>query len=117
MPSAHISLTAGVMQAFRSLLDHFSLGILEPVVAIGLVVASISGLLDWLTGPSTGLLEISRKRGYLPRYFQQVNANGVQIRILVAQGIVISVIGLLYAWSRPSRGPTGCSPRWPPRCT
>ena len=55
-----------------------------------LVVASISGLLDWLTGPSTGLVRIARDRGYLPRYFQQVNANGVQLRILVAQGIVIT---------------------------
>ena len=97
VPSAHISLTAGVMQAFRSLLHHFSLSFLEPVVAIGLIVASISGLLDWLTGPSTGLVKIGRDRGYLPRYFQQVNANGVQLRILVAQGIVISAIGLLYA--------------------
>lgn len=94
---AHISLTAGVMQAFRSLLDHFSLSFLEPVVAIGLVLASISGLLDWLAGPSTGLVQIGREQGYLPRYFQQVNANGVQLRILVAQGIVITLIGLLYA--------------------
>ena len=97
VPSQHISLTAGVMQAFRSLLDHFSLSFLEPIVAIGLVVASISGLLDWLAGPSTGLVQIGRDRGYLPRYFQQVNANGVQLRILVAQGIVITGIGLLYA--------------------
>lgn len=97
VPAQHISLTAGVMQAFRSLLHHFSIGFLEPVVAIGLVVASLSGLLDWLTGPSTGLVAIARERGYLPRYFQQVNANGVQLRILVAQGIVITAIGLLYA--------------------
>jgi amino acid transporter len=97
VPSQHISLTAGVMQAFRSLLDHFSLSFLEPVVAIALVVASISGLLDWLTGPSTGLVQIGRERGYLPRYFQQVNANGVQLRILVGQGIVITLIGVLYA--------------------
>ena len=40
---------------------------------------------------------IGRERGYLPRYFQHVNANGVQVRILVAQGVVITVIGLLYA--------------------
>jgi amino acid transporter len=97
VPSQQISLTAGVMQAFRSLLHHFSIGFLEPVIAIGLTVASISGLLDWLAGPSTGLVRIGRERGYLPRYFQQVNANGVQLRILVAQGIVISAIGLLYA--------------------
>jgi amino acid transporter len=97
VPSQDISLTAGVMQAFRTLLDHFSLNFLEPVVAIALVVASISGLLDWLAGPSTGLVQIGRERGYLPRYFQQVNANGVQLRILVAQGVVITAIGLLYA--------------------
>jgi amino acid transporter len=97
VPSAHISLTAGVMQAFRFLLGHFGVRVLEPVIAIGLVVASLSGLLDWLTGPSTGLVHIARDRGYLPRYFQHVNANGVQVRILVAQGIVITLIGLLYA--------------------
>ncbi len=97
VPAQHISLTAGVMQAFRSLLDHFSLSGLEPVVAIGLVVASISGLLDWLAGPSTGLLRIGRERGYLPRYFQQLNAKEVPLRILVAQGVVITLIGLLYA--------------------
>jgi glutamate:GABA antiporter len=97
VPSQHISLTAGVMQAFRGLMDHFSVSFIEPVIAIGLVVASISGLLDWLAGPSTGLVQIARERGYLPRYFQQVNANGVQLRILVAQGIVITLIGILYA--------------------
>jgi glutamate:GABA antiporter len=97
VPAADISFTAGVMQAFHSLLDHFGLSVVEPIIGVALVVASLSGLLDWLTGPSTGLIEIGRERGYLPRYFQQVNANGVQVRILVAQGIVITLIGLLYA--------------------
>lgn len=97
VPSQEISLTAGVMQAFRSLLDHFSLSFLEPVIAVGLVVASISGLLDWLAGPSTGLVQIGRTQGYLPPYFQRVNANGVQLRILVAQGAVVTVIRFLYA--------------------
>jgi amino acid transporter len=97
VPAAHISFTAGVMQAFRSLLGHFGLSVLEPVIALGLVIASLSGLLDWLTGPSTGLVNIGREQGYLPRYFQRLNANGVQVRVLVAQGIIITLIGLLYA--------------------
>jgi amino acid transporter len=97
VPSAQISLTAGVMQAFRFLLGHFGLHVLVPLIALGLVVASISGLLDWLTGPSTGLLDIGRERGYLPPFFQKVNSNGVQVRILVTQGIVITLIGVLYA--------------------
>ena len=97
VPAGHISFTAGVMQAFKSLLGHFGLRVLVPIVALALAIASLSGLLDWLTGPSTGLVQIASQRGYLPRYFQRLNANGVQVRILVAQGIVITVIGLLYA--------------------
>ncbi len=97
IPSAHISFTAGVMQAFKSLLDHFGLGVVTPIIAVGLVVASLSGLLDWLTGPSTGLLDIARERGYLPRYFQELNSSGVQLHILGAQGSIITLIGLLYA--------------------
>ncbi len=97
VPAPHISFTAGVMQAFKSLLDHFGLSVLTPIIAVGLVVASLSGLLDWLTGPSTGLLDIARERGYLPRYFQQLNSNGVQLHILVAQGLIITVIGVLYS--------------------
>ena len=97
VPASHISFTAGVMQAFKSLLDHFGLNVLTPIIAVGLVIASLSGLLDWLTGPSTGLLDIARERGYLPRYFQDLNSNGVQLHILVAQGAVITLIGVLYA--------------------
>jgi glutamate:GABA antiporter len=97
VPAPHISFTAGVMQAFKSLLDHFGLSLLTPIIAVGLVVASLSGLLDWLTGPSTGVLEIARERGYLPRYFQELNSNGVQLHILAAQGLVITLIGVLYA--------------------
>ena len=97
VPSADISLTAGVMQAFHALLHHFGLTLLEPLVGLGLVVASLSGLLDWLAGPSTGLVAIGRERGYLPPYFQHLSSRGVQVRIFVAQGVVITVIGLLYA--------------------
>ncbi len=97
VPASNISFTAGVMQAFRTLLDHFGINFLVPIVALGLVVASLSGLLDWLTGPSTGLVRIARERGYLPPYFQQLNSSGVQMHILVAQGIIITLIGLLYS--------------------
>jgi glutamate:GABA antiporter len=96
VPASQISFTAGVMQAFKTLLEHFGLNLLTPIIAIALVVASLSGLLDWLTGPSTGLLHIARERGYLPSYFKELNPNGVQLHILVAQGIVITLIGLLY---------------------
>jgi amino acid transporter len=64
------------MQAFKSLLDQVGLSVLTPIIAVGLVVASVSGLIDWRTGPSTGLLDIARERAYPPRYFQELNSNG-----------------------------------------
>ena len=98
VPAAQISLTAGVMQAFSAFFAHFSLNWLVPLVAVAMVVAMLSGMMAWLAGPSKGLLKIGQEQGYLPPYFQKVNAEGIQMNILVAQGIVISIIGLLYAF-------------------
>jgi glutamate:GABA antiporter len=40
---------------------------------------------------------IGRQYGYLPRRYQHLNEHGIQTKILVAQGYVITVIALLYA--------------------
>ena len=54
-------------------------------------------MIAWLDGPSEGLLRIGREQGYLPPYFQKVNREGIEVHILAAQGVVITVIALLYA--------------------
>ncbi|MCL2732695.1 MAG: APC family permease [Actinomycetia bacterium] len=97
VPGNQLSLTAGVMQAFDAFFSHFHVGWLTPVVAVMLVAAALGGMLTWLAGPSKGLLEISRQEGYLPPYLQQLNRNGIQQNILVTQGVVTTVIALMYA--------------------
>jgi amino acid transporter len=98
IPAHQISFTAGVMQAFDRLLTHFGLMFAVPLIAIVLAVGALAGLLDWLDGPSEGLLRIGREQGFLPPYFQRVNGQGIEVRILAAQGAVITVIALLYAF-------------------
>jgi glutamate:GABA antiporter len=98
VPSHQISFTAGVMQAFNSLLTHFDLAFAVPLIAIALVVGALAGMIAWLDGPSEGLLRIGRERGFLPPYFQRVNSRGIEVRILAAQGAVITVIALFYAF-------------------
>jgi glutamate:GABA antiporter len=98
VPSHQISFTAGVMQAFNRLLTHFGLSFGVPVIAIALAAGALAGMLAWLDGPSEGLLKIGRQQGFLPPYFQRVNRQGIEVRILTAQGIVITVIALLYAF-------------------
>jgi glutamate:GABA antiporter len=98
IPAAQISFTAGVMQAFSSLLTHFGLSFGVPLIAIALAVGALAGMMAWLDGPSEGLLRIGREQGFLPPYFQRVNRQGIEVRILAAQGAVITLIALLYAF-------------------
>ncbi|WP_406458236.1 APC family permease [Streptomyces sp. NBC_00876] len=97
VPANQLSLTAGVMQAFDAFFAHFHVGWMTPIAAVMLVSASLAGMLTWLAGPSKGLLEISRAEGYLPPYLQRLNKNGIQQNILVTQGVVTTVIALMYA--------------------
>ncbi|MER5281119.1 APC family permease [Streptomyces sp. NPDC002809] len=97
VPANQLSLTAGVMQAFDAFFAHFHVGWMTPIAAVMLVSAALGGMLTWLAGPSKGLLEISRSEGYLPPYLQRLNKHGIQQNILVTQGVVTTVIALMYA--------------------
>jgi amino acid transporter len=86
------------MQAFNSLFTHFGLGFAVPLIAIALALGALAGMITWLDGPSEGLLKIGRSQGFLPPYFQKVNGQGIEVRIIAAQGTVITLIALLYAF-------------------
>ena len=98
VPAEELSLTAGVMQAFDAVFAEFGLQWLTPILGIMLVSASVGGMLTWLAGPSKGLLLISRQEGYLPPFLQRLNKNGIQQNIMVVQGLVTTVIAMLYAF-------------------
>jgi len=98
VPAKQLSLTAGVMQAFDAVFAEFGSQWLTPLIGIMLVTASLGGMLTWLAGPSRGLLLISRQEGYLPPFLQRLNKHGVQQNILVVQGVITTVIALLYAF-------------------
>jgi amino acid transporter len=85
------------MQAFDTLLKHFSVGFLVPVIAVALAVGALAGMLAWLDGPAEGLLECGSEHGYIPPFFQRAKGAGAEERILAGQGVVITIIGLLYA--------------------
>lgn len=98
VPAKQLSLTAGVMQAFQQFFNYFHIGFLTPVFAVMIVCAMVGGMMGWLAGPSKGLLMVGREQGYLPPVLQKTNKNGIQSGILFAQGILVSIIALLYAF-------------------
>ena len=97
VPADEISLTAGVMQAISVVFANFGLSWLVPIAGLAIVCASLAGFVTWLSGPSKSLLLVGRDGGYLPPYFQKTNEAGVQQNILVVQGVVTTVLALLFA--------------------
>ena len=51
--------------------------------------------MSWLGGPSRGLLETARD-GELPPFMAKENKKGVQVSILIIQGIIVSILASLY---------------------
>lgn len=98
VPAADVSLTAGIMQAFDAVLAFFGIQWLTPIIGLAIVSASLAGFLTWLAGPSRSLLLVAREGGYMPPWFQRTNEAGVQVNILVAQGILTTVLALLFAF-------------------
>jgi glutamate:GABA antiporter len=98
VPAKELSLTAGVMQAFNGFFSHFGIGFLTPVLGVALIAAALGGMLTWLAGPSKGLLMIGRTEGYLPPFLTRLNKHGVQQNMLMAQGVLTTLIALLYAF-------------------
>ncbi|MDG4864896.1 APC family permease [Streptomyces sp. T-3] len=99
MPSKELSLTAGLMQAFQAFFDHFHIGWMTKVVGIMLVMAALGGMLTWLSGPAKGLVTLARQEGYLPPFLQRFNRNGVPMNLMYAQGVLTTLIGVVYAFS------------------
>ena len=95
LPQGQISLTAGIMQAFKSLMDKFGAGWLLPVLGFLTAFGTVGGVVAWLAGPSKGLLATA-KNGELPPFMQHTNKNGVQTHILIVQGIIVTLITLVY---------------------
>ncbi|MDP8249196.1 MAG: amino acid permease [Candidatus Tritonobacter lacicola] len=95
LPANKISLTAGVMQAFKDLLDKFHLGFLTPIIALLTAFGAIGGVMSWISGPSRGLLETA-KQGEIPPFMAKTNKSGMQINILLIQGVIVSILACLY---------------------
>ncbi|MBR6662885.1 MAG: amino acid permease, partial [Alistipes sp.] len=66
-----------------------------PIIAIALMFGVLAGVLTWVAGPSKGIFTVG-KAGYLPPFFQKSNKRGVQRNILIVQGIIVTLLSMLF---------------------
>lgn len=95
VPKEDISLVAGVMQAFKSFFTHFDVNFLIPVTAGLISFGALGQILSWIIGPSKSMLE-SARRGDIPPIFKKVNKHEIPIAILIAQGIIVSFLSIVF---------------------
>ncbi|WP_319471968.1 amino acid permease [uncultured Pseudodesulfovibrio sp.] len=95
IPESKISLTAGLMQAFKQVLDTFHLGFITPLMGLLCAFGAIGGVMSWVGGPSRGLLYTSRE-GEIPPFMAKVNSKGIQVNILLIQAVIVSTLASLY---------------------
>jgi len=95
IPQADINLTQSLLVAYDDMFRWAGLGFLAPVVAIALAFGVLAGIVTWVAGPSSGLLTVA-KAGYLPRFWQKTNANGMATHILLVQAILVSFLAVLF---------------------
>ena len=95
VPAKDISLTQTLLIGFDSYFKYLHMSWMGPIIAIALVFGVLAGVLTWVAGPSKGIFTVGRA-GYLPPFFQKTNKNGVQRNILLVQGVIVTILGLLF---------------------
>ncbi len=95
LPGGRISLTAGIMQAFKGLLDLYHMRWLVPIIGFLVSFGAIGGIIAWIGGPSKGILATA-KNGELPHFLQYVNKKGIQTHILWVQGIIVTILAFVF---------------------
>lgn len=95
IPNSQISLTAGIMQTFSAVFNQFHMAWAVPVIAVLAAPGMIVQVSTWIAGPSRGLLATA-KNGDLPPYFQQMNDHHMPTHIMIVQGIVVSIISVIF---------------------
>ncbi len=95
IPESQINLVQSLLVAFDKLLTFFGATWMGPVIAICLTFGVLAQVVAWVGGPSKGLLEVGCA-GYLPRFMQHTNRHGVQVGILLIQGIVVTLLSVFF---------------------
>jgi glutamate:GABA antiporter len=95
LPTAKISLVAGIMQAFDAFFSAYHLHYILPAVAVMLVLGLIGSVNNWTIAPTRGLA-YAMKEIQSAGHFEKLNKHGAPAKLLLVQAVVVSIISMLY---------------------
>ena len=95
IPKNDLNIITGLIQAFSFFFDSLNMPYMTSIIAIAIAVGGIASVATWTIGPSKGLLVASLDTTSIKSLTKE-NKFGAPINILIAQGIICSLLSLLY---------------------
>lgn len=103
------NLSTGVVTAFANIFDaHFGCGWFVYIIAFLLAAGVLAEISSWIVGPSRALLDTADE-GIIPRSLAKTNKHGVSVKIVVIQGIVVTIWDAVLCGSMALSGGSGSS--------
>ncbi|MCC2666665.1 MAG: gadC, partial [Gammaproteobacteria bacterium] len=95
VPVKQLNLVSGLMDAFVIFFNAYHLTGFIPVIAILIILGSLSGATAWILGPARGLL-IAAEESNLPRFLAKRNKENMPVGILFTQGVIVSLLCIIF---------------------
>jgi len=95
VPSQQLNLVSGLIDAFGIFFKAYHMDWFIPVIAVLIIVGSLSGATAWILGPARGLL-IATEDSNLPHFLSKRNKQSMPIGILLTQGIIVTFICVVF---------------------
>jgi amino acid transporter len=95
VPNEHLSVVSGLIDAYAIFFDSYHIPWMTKVIAVLIIMGGISGVSAWIIGPTKGLL-VSARDGSLPELFSKVNRHGAPVAILIAQGLIFTLLCAVF---------------------
>lgn len=91
VPNDVLSVVSGFIDAYSVFFEAYHMPWMTKVTAGLVILGGVSSLAAWIIGPAKGLL-ISAHDGCLPNLFSYQNRHGAPTVILIAQGVLFTII-------------------------
>ncbi len=95
VPRSDINLTQSLLTAYVDMFRWAGISWAAPILAAALAIGVLAGVVTWVAGPSSGLLQVA-KAGYLPRFFQATNRHGMATHIMLIQALAVTMLSILF---------------------
>ena len=89
VPQQQLSLVSGLIDAFSIFFHAYHMPQMVPVMAVLIIIGSLSGVSAWIIGPTKGLL-VACHDNAVPAILTKVNHKGVPVVLLLIQAVIFT---------------------------